>query len=41
MVCCQEPRKARVFEEFSHGRHPLRLFWIPEEENIMLIMYLG
>ena len=38
---CYHPRKARVFEEFSPGRHPLSLLWMAEEENIMLIVYLG
>ena len=41
MVCCYDSRKASVFEEFSPGRHPLRLLWMAEEENIILIMYLG
>lgn len=40
-VHCYDPRKARVFEEFSFGRHPLSLLWMAEEENIMLIMYPG
>jgi hypothetical protein len=40
-VCCYGPRKARVFEEFSSGRHHLNLLWMAEEQNIMLIMHPG
>ena len=41
MVHCYDPRKARVFEEFSPGWHPLSLLWMAEEQNIMLIMHPG
>jgi hypothetical protein len=41
MVHCYDPRKARVFEEFSPGKHSLSLLWMAEEENSMLIMHPG
>lgn len=40
-MVCYDPRNARVFEECSHGRHPLTLLWMTEEENTILVMYLG
>ena len=40
-IHCYDPRKARVFEEFSPGWHPLSLLWMAEEQNIMLIMHPG
>jgi hypothetical protein len=30
---CYDPRKARAFEEFTPGKHPLSLFWMTEEEK--------
>jgi hypothetical protein len=38
---CYHPRKARVYEDFSPGRNPLSLLWMVEEENSMLVVYLG